>query len=654
MSVQFGRWSFSGQPPAPDYLERAAELLAPYGPDGEGRFSGPGVDIIYRGFHTTRESRREQQPHQLPSGAVLTWDGRLDNREELVGQLSPYVTLESPDVAIAARAYEQWGTVSFAKLIGDWALSIWEPRERALILAKDFLGARHLYYTANEEQVTWSTILDPLVLLAGKAFQLGEEYIAGWLSSFPAAHLTPYVGIHAVPPSTFVRLRPGKETVTKYWDFDPRKQIRYATDGEYEEHFRAVFRESVRRRLRSDAPVLAELSGGMDSSSIVCVADQVIARGQVETPRLDTVSYYDDSEPNWNEQPYFTKVEEQRGRIGCHIDVGSKGTFHFRFANSSFAASPGGSAGDATAKELAACLAAQGNRVVLSGVGGDEVFGGVPTAIPEFSDLFARGHFRTLVHQLQLWALNKRTPCFHLLFETLRGFLPPGLAGVPRHMRPAPWLQNSFVKRHRTALTGYPRKISLFGPLPSFQENVSTLDGLRRQLECAALFSGPPYENRYPCLDRDVLEFVYCIPREQLVRPGERRSLMRRALAGIVPCAVLSRRHKAFLRRSAMIAISADWTGLEELMQQTASVWPEIFEIRGFRECMQNVRQGEEVPVVVLFRTVHLAAWLRNAPRSKPPTEAPTGSVQTTRMSRLANIGGPRTKEIQSDWVEYN
>lgn len=509
MSVQFGRWSFGGQPAAPGYLDKAAELLAPYGPDGGGRYAGAGVDIIYRGFHTTRESRREQQPHQLPSGAVLTWDGRLDNREELVRQLGPKVTLESPDVEIAGAAYAQWGTKSFAKLIGDWALSVWNPRDHELILAKDFLGARHLYYAADQEQVTWSTILDPLVLLAGKTFELEEEYIAGWLAFFPAAHLTPYVGIDAVPPSTFVRLRPGRETATKYWDFDPHKQIRYASDSEYEEHFRSVFGESVRRRLRADAPVLAELSGGMDSSSIVCMADRIIAQGIAETPRLDTVSYYDDSEPNWNERPYFTQIEEQRGRVGCHIDVRSRDTLHFRFANSSSAASPGAGAHDTTVEELLTCMTAQGNRIVLSGVGGDEVFGGVPTAIPELSNLLSRGRFRTLVQQLKLWALNKRSPWFHLLFDALRVFLPPSLAGAPTHMRPAPWLQSSFVKRHRTALTGYPHRISFFAFLPSFQENLSTLEGLRRQLQCAALFPGLPYENRYPCLDRDLLEFVY-------------------------------------------------------------------------------------------------------------------------------------------------
>ena len=66
----------------------------------------------------------------------------------------------------------------------------------------------------------------------------------------------------------------------------------------------------------------------MDSSSIVCMADTIIARGAAETPRLDTISYYDDSEPNWNERPYFTKVEEKRGRTGCHIDVGKQEPFN--------------------------------------------------------------------------------------------------------------------------------------------------------------------------------------------------------------------------------------------------------------------------------------------------------------------------------------
>src|SRR5262249_16338006 len=417
---------------------------------------------------TTKESRRETQPYLLPSGAVLTWDGRLDNRTEIIRLLSDVVTAASTDVAIVAAAYEVWGTECFEKLIGDWALSIWDGRSRSLIMGKDRSGTRHFFYSFDNEQVTWCTVLDPLVLFAGKTFELCEEYIAGWFSFFPAAHLTPYVGIHAVPPSSSVVIRPGKCTVSKYWDFDPGKKILYAADGEYEEHFRAVFGEAVRRRLRSDSPILAELSGGMDSSSIVCMADTIIAHGAAETPRLDTVSYYDDSEPNWNERPYFTKVEEKRGRVGTHIDVGKQEAFKLDFDSDYFAATPGSGNGrpSEVSRQFAACMASQGNRVVLSGIGADEVMGGVPTPMLEIEDLIARAKFRQLAHQLKVWALNKRRPWLYLFLEAARGFFPPDLVGVSKQRRPAPWLTPGFIERNRAALHGYETRVKIFGPLP--------------------------------------------------------------------------------------------------------------------------------------------------------------------------------------------
>src|SRR5260370_29839658 len=206
MSVQFGRWNFEGQPPAPDYIEKVSATLAPYGPDSNEAHSKGGVKILYRAFHTTKESRREKQPHISPSGTVITWDGRLDNRAELINEFRDFLTTASTDVAIVAAAYEKLGSDCCANLIGDWALSIWSPIHRSLILAKDPIGTHHLYYSFDNNQVVWSTILDPLVLFAGRTFAICEEYIAGWFVALPDANLTPYVGIHAVPPSSAVLL----------------------------------------------------------------------------------------------------------------------------------------------------------------------------------------------------------------------------------------------------------------------------------------------------------------------------------------------------------------------------------------------------------------------------------------------------------------
>ena len=231
--------------PPPDLFEKVDTVLAPYGPDGRNFYQQDGVSVLYRAFHTTKESRRETQPHVSPSGTVITWDGRLDNRAELIDRFGTQLSIDSPDVSIAAAAYDKWGTSCLAKLIGDWTLSLWDPNKRSLILAKDPIGTRHLYYSIEKNQISWSTILDPLVLFAGRALALDEEYIAGWFSFFPATPLTPYVGIESVPPSCFVRLERGLRTISKYWDFDPHKKIRYGTDAEYEEHFRAVFAEAV-------------------------------------------------------------------------------------------------------------------------------------------------------------------------------------------------------------------------------------------------------------------------------------------------------------------------------------------------------------------------------------------------------------------------
>ena len=609
MSVQFGRWNIDGLPVDRGYLAKAGEMLAPYGPDGGSANIKDNVGILYRAFHTTKESRKETQPCIIPSGAVLTWDGRLDNREDLVSELRAVLTIGATDLAIVSAAYEAWGTKCFAKLIGDWALSVWDPISRSLILGKDPIGTRHLYYSSDEKQITWSTILDPLVLLAGKTFTLEEEYIAGWLSFFPATHLTPYVGIHSVPPSSFVRLAPGQQSVSKYWDFDPGKRIRYRTDGEYEEHFRQVFGEAVRRRLRSDRPILAELSGGMDSSSIVCMADMLIAKGAAETPRLDTVSYYDDSEPNWNERPYFTKVEEKRGCVGCHIDVSSPPQSRFE-GGQRFAVTPN-SSGSSSA-QFVACMVSQGNRVVLSGVGGDEVMGGVPTPTSELENLLARGQLRALAHQLKVWALNKRKPWFHLLFEAAQSFLPQALVQVPKRKRPAPWLNPGFVKRNRAALQGYETRLKLFGPLPVFQENVSTLEVMRRELACGVLRSDPPRELRYSFLDRSLLEFVYAVPREQLVRPDQRRSLMRRALSGIVPDELLNRKRKAYVARAPLAAISAGGVLLTELTHYMASSSLGIVEGDKFLEALQKVRCGQGISTITVMRTLAMEAWLKS------------------------------------------
>lgn len=624
MSVQFGRWNFEGQPAGLDYIEKVSATLAPYGPDSNESYSKGGLDILYRAFRTTKESHLERQPHISASGAVIAWDGRLDNRAMLISKLADKVALGSTDIEIVAEAYEKWGISCFPNLIGDWALSIWNPVNRSLILAKDTIGSRQLYYSIGKDHVAWCTILDPLVLLARGTFAICEEYIAGWFSYFPEAHLTPYVGIQSVPPSSSVVIRRKDHAVNKYWDFDGAKRIRYRTDAEYEEHFTAVFTESVRRRLRSDTPILAELSGGMDSSSIVCVADKVIACGAAGTPRLDTISWYDDSydhiEPDTNERRFFTKVEQKRDRIGYHIDINSleKDSSSQRwltaFDDDRFAAIPSPNTKlCGRFQQYATHMRSQGHRVTLSGIGGDEVTGGeVPTPSSELQDLIARAQFGALTHKLNAWSRKTRQSPLSMLWEATREFFCQALSGLSTEMYPAPWFHSSFVRRNYHALCGYPFRVKLFGPLPTFQKSIAVLNILRRLLA-----SWPPHpellrEVRFPYLDRDFLEFLYAIPREQIVGVGKRRFLMKRALAGIVPDELLNRRRKRHLLQGTKKNHSVEWPSSADLGQHFVGNSIGIIDPNPFLNALLEARHNDNVSIRLLGQTLRLESWLRH------------------------------------------
>src|SRR5215467_317097 len=180
MSVQFGSWTFEYSDNRTLAFDKLREQLSPFGPDGEARYHDEGIDMVCYHLHETEHERREEQPYRIATGQVLTWDGRLDNREDLARELAGSVRSSDSDVSIVGAAFVRWGLACLPKLVGDWALSIWDSRKHELVLAKDFLGTRPLFYSVEETHTQWCSVLDPLVLLAGRPFLLNREYLAGW------------------------------------------------------------------------------------------------------------------------------------------------------------------------------------------------------------------------------------------------------------------------------------------------------------------------------------------------------------------------------------------------------------------------------------------------------------------------------------------
>jgi asparagine synthase (glutamine-hydrolysing) len=122
----------------------------------------------------------------------------------------------------------------------------------------------------------------------------------------------------------------------------------------------------------------------------------------------------------------------------------------------------------------------------------------------------------------------------------------------------------------------------------------------------------PPFEKRYPCLDRGLLEFIYAVPREQLVRPGQRRSLMRRSLVSIVPNELLNRRRKAFVARGPMAAVTSEWSTLLELTHRMVSSSLGIVNSKELSVSLQKARHGQQIHIVLLLRTIILETWLKH------------------------------------------
>jgi len=176
MSVQAGIWNFDGKPVDRKLLANFSESLKQQGPDGEFFYVYDSIGLLYRPFHTTAESRREEQPYFSRRGFLLTWDGRLDNREELIGELRNDLEADPTDVAIVAACFERWETDCFSRIIGDWAVTIWRPQQRELTFAIDYMAIRHIFYNFSEDRIWWSTDLEPLVLLSGTMVHI--DYIA--------------------------------------------------------------------------------------------------------------------------------------------------------------------------------------------------------------------------------------------------------------------------------------------------------------------------------------------------------------------------------------------------------------------------------------------------------------------------------------------
>jgi asparagine synthase (glutamine-hydrolysing) len=637
MNMQAGIWNLDGKPISSRSL---GALVNPGSPDQctmSFIFVDESLGMLYRPDSSPAECPVQPQPYRSPGGAVISWDGRLDNREELIYELPDPLDAASADVVVIAAAFDRWGRACFSKFIGDWAVTVWDRNHRQVVLARDFIGIKHLFYSLGPTAFAWSNDLTCLVNAADHV-TLCDQYVAGFLASFPNACLTPYREILSVPPGSFVSVCDGRVQTETYWSFNPLVKTRYRTDREYEEHYRHLFRQAVRRRLRSSFPVLAELSGGFDSSSIVCMADSVLARGEAKAPCLHTISFYDPSEPEDDDFSYFTAVEKERGQVGFHIRLDqASGCIPFTFPM--FAARPGLGVNRQLEVALKTILDHHNCRVMLSGSGGDEFNGQALDPRIPMADMLLDCQFLSLAKLLMEWSLLiRKRPWIHLFFQTLLQLIPASMhAGFFAQLKVEPWINSTFAKKHRKAFRQIHASPGKAWIRPSARHAADIVTMRSRQMTNTAPWR---VERWYPFLDQDLIAFLTTIPLEQLLRPGERRSLMRRALAGLLPLSVLQRTTKAGLGRCFSIALERHWEALEKTLELPLVSQLGYVEADQLRRSLASLKNGEHPPFVLrLLRVLALELWLRDiSARGLISVPARNSGTQHERTGGLGSV----------------
>jgi|SoiMethySBSTD1v2_1073268.scaffolds.fasta_scaffold00086_33 asparagine synthase (glutamine-hydrolysing) len=500
------------------------------------------------------------------SGAeVLSWEGRLDNRTELALQLRDALRGRDAVEAIVAAAYERWGVPGLARLIGDWSVVIRDAARDTIVLASDYMGVRPLYYAEPDGQrLLWSHRLQSLVQEAG-ANALDEQFVAGYLSIGGYPNRTPYVGIHSVPPGHAVCVRPGGVRVEGFWAPPTSDSVRYRDEQRYDEELRSLFAAAVAVRMQSGEPVLAELSGGLDSSSVVCMAHHLMRHHMVAPRPFSTVSYvYPDS----LDMPFIREVESFCGAEGTHLSIQDHALMSELEVGE---ARPGSWV--PMHRMVAALMRRSGARVFMTGENGDLAMGNWFDDSLQVAAALRRGRLRQAVHEAAAWSRSLNVPTAAVLYRGALAALPSSVA--PRRLHAtdpqtrAAQAERSLVPAF-AEITGVLDVDELLSPTwqdaPPERRNHFRALALVRELR---LLQAPEIlqdvDVTHPFTHRPLVEYVLSLPADVLCGPGEPRRLMRRAFADLWPRAVQERRSSTF--SAPWIEIMRDVTGV---LQQTA------------------------------------------------------------------------------------
>jgi asparagine synthase (glutamine-hydrolysing) len=500
-------------------------------------------------LRTTVQALPEVQPHFDAEGELcLTLDGRVDNREEIRRDLASagQRLRDRSDAELVLQAYRRWGRACIRKLIGDFAFALWDGTRRELTCGRDFQGKRPLYYHLGPSTFRFASepqavMADPSVPRAPNQGMIAE-YLANAVTSTTD---TLFRDLLRLPAAHYLVLSTAGMEVSRYWDWDPEHRVRYADDRDYAAHLRDLLASVTEVLVQSPWRVGAELSGGVDSSSVVGLVTYLRESGRYNG-NVDAYSLVFPGR-ECDETTYIRDVAKHCG-MAVHIfeprAVGDEPYISQSKRYLDLSNYP-------TMLMCTPYLAAAKNcgcRVLLTGQGGDEWLDGTKYV---YADYLRHLSCSDLIGDLRdsagMWGW--RAAVSDLRYYGIKPLLPTALVKFLQEFRrreDLPWLTSSFQRavslKERIgapAPTGpdYASHCLAMGLVDGFE--LHHFEFVDRYLASLGM------EYRHPLSDRRIVEFALAIPESQRRRGEVTKCGFRAAMTGLIPDSVRTRRGKA-------------------------------------------------------------------------------------------------------------
>ncbi len=458
------------------------------------------------------------------------------------------------DAALVLAAYRQLGEGAISRLNGDFALALVDADRGQLLLARDVMAARALYYCPLPDAVLFASdikpiLADPRVSAAPDEDALADLLLNNWCDD----HRTCFKGIYSVPPGRTVVVARDRIAIREHWAFDPSRQIRYRSFDEYREVFRALFEQSVRRRLRSTDPVAITVSGGLDSSAIFCQAAALAARESLPV-RLRGVAMTFPAGSPADEQRFLDEIERIHD-----VPIDRLPISHLEFLTGADAVvrqleMP--SLVPHSQTEMFGHIRRAGCRVLLHGFFGDQMLSERGYLV----DLVRHGQWmraRRELRELAAWSTDEEPRVFEEEFRArlLRSMPPRWLFRFAKRRarrwrartRYSPVFTKAFRDRAgaREWTRGLPPARFPTEHTEQCYRHATAGHYVRNVRLESGIGSMHGVDVRYPFRDRDLVAFLMAIPGEIVNWQGVPKGLLRHALAGVLPDAIRERRWKA-------------------------------------------------------------------------------------------------------------